>query len=130
MSLVSSNPQDLAVEALVEFFQSDTKGRIALYPASSDRDYSAATSTGAGPLDFRILSFGEIVDCLAEAGLLVTPQASSAERSEEDLVSAIAESLRDFHVSAGGMLLSLTETERRRIGWTVRGVCQQVVRDE
>lgn len=57
-----------------------------------------------------------------------TPSAAPAQ-TDDALVSAIAESLQDFQVSAGGMLLSLTETERRRIGWTVRGVCQQVVRD-
>ncbi len=65
-----TTPQQQAVEALVEHFQPDAKGCISLYPAKSSRDYSAATSTGDGPMDFRILSFGEIVDCLADAGLL------------------------------------------------------------
>lgn len=115
MSLVSSNPTDPAVRLLAERLWKEY-----------DSEFNA------NRLSWRDFE-GEArkhVEALREAELLVTPQASSAERSEEDLVSAIAESLRDFQVSAGGMLLSLTETERRRIGWTVRGLCRQVVRDD
>lgn len=71
--------------------------------------------------------------------LPVTPQASSAERSEESLVSAVAEALRDFKFEVGpntlemlrvGQAVYLTPEERHQIAHAAVSAYRQVVADE
>ena len=64
MNLVSSNPQQQAVELLIKVFRPKLAPYVGLKP-DMDRAEQAVTGKGC------ILTLGEIVDCLAEAGLLV-----------------------------------------------------------
>lgn len=64
----------LAVQALFEKFQCDA-GVIAVDPITAEEwpHLTAIKATGPGLFDWQKLTLGEIVDCLAEAGLL-TPR--------------------------------------------------------
>lgn len=134
MSLVSSNPQPLAgrseadgplFEYALHVFYPNEGGRV------TESGWSVAHQLAARLRD-------EAVNVERTAG--VTLQASSAERSEEDLVSAIAESLRDFqfHVgpntrealAAGKPWVYLTANERHEIAHAAVNAHKQVTGDE
>ena len=75
MSLVSSNPQDLAIKALNEKFGCDG-GVISLNPVGPEEwpHLSATKTTGPSVFDFQKLTLGEIAACLDEAGLLTSDE--------------------------------------------------------
>jgi hypothetical protein len=99
----STTPQDRAVEALVQKFNP----HYAEYPLAplSPRGVSAMTSFTAsdGHRSIKPLNLGEIVDCLADAGLLSSgtqEEGDGSLRSEppadgDGLVDVVAEALRE-----------------------------------
>lgn len=66
------DPRELAMQALNAKFDCGN-GTIALEPVEL-RHLTATKATGPGLLDWQKLTLGEIVDCLAEAGLLAAPR--------------------------------------------------------
>lgn len=66
-----TTPQDRAITALNDKFRCDN-GAISLDPQEL-RHLTATKTTGPDLLDWQKLTLGEIVDCLAEAGLLADP---------------------------------------------------------
>jgi hypothetical protein len=66
-----TTPQDRAIAVLNEKFNC-ANGAIGLDPPEL-RHLTAVKTTGPGLFDWQKLTLGEIVDCLAEAGLLVDP---------------------------------------------------------
>lgn len=88
-----------------------------------------------GPHRARSAAAAVAARALAEAGW-TTPQASSAERSQESLVSAIAESLRDFKFEVGpntmemlkaGQAVYLTPEERHQLAHAAANAYREVV---
>lgn len=129
VSLVSSNPQPVSFEVI------DRVARLLHNECTGQDD---ANGHIVYFIDWCQSPF-DLAQKLAEAGLLVTPQASSAERSEESLVSAIAESLRDFKFEVGpntlemlkvGQAVYLTPEERHRLAHAAANAYRQVMADE
>jgi len=79
----NTTPQDRAIAALNEKFDC-ANGTISLEPPEL-RHLTATKATGPGLFDWQKLTLGEIVDCLADAGLLADPAKAEA-------LTAVAES--------------------------------------
>lgn len=67
----TGDPRTLAVKALYEKFQCDTSTiSLELHGPEEWPHLTAIKTTGPGLFDWQKLTLGEIVDCLADAGLL------------------------------------------------------------
>lgn len=109
----SATPQDRAVQALHDKYGLGAGVLSAVPLTLADMlDHTPSTSTGPSILDFRCLRLGEILDCLADAGLLSSgtqeDQGDGSLRSEppalgpsEADIELVAESLRDFRLRLG-----------------------------
>lgn len=97
-----TTPQDRAVRVLIERFRPKVAPYVGMKP-DMDRGEQAVTDKGC------ILNLGEIVDCLADAGLLSSPQGEevSSLRSERDLVDKVTAALSGYRHNLGPKTISL-----------------------
>jgi hypothetical protein len=70
-----TTPQDRAVQALHDKFDLSSGVISLMAPTLTEMlDYTPTARTGPSPLDFRRLKLREILDCLADAGLLAVSE--------------------------------------------------------